>query len=152
MGAKTNDLWDGHRVRLLRHHLGLSQMQLAESISVSSSYLSMVENGIRKPSEHLLRLLCLTYGVSKSWLEKGQGEMLLAFAKPAKPENREEQTHYNRERLKEVIHLICNATSKAEKPLLSEGQIDLILDFYEKSEKANLGAASNYQNFFGEMF
>ncbi len=151
MCGMVNHSWEGLRLRRLRYALGLSQSQLAKSLSVSGSYLSMLENGNRKPSAHLLTLLCLIYGVSRQWLESGQGEVWLDFAavdplkRPAKA-----QIHYDRNSLKEVIYFVSRANAQAEKPLLSAGQIELILDLYERTKMAKPAQEKKWQNFLSE--
>lgn len=134
--STTGVCWDGNRLRLFRQAKNLSQARLAESLSVSSSYLSMLENGVRKPSEHLLRLLCLTHGLSQRWLDSGEGQMFLAFPNPVPVAGKAKGSRplpYNRMLLKAVISQVVRMSSAAGGASISEGQAELILDLYEKA-------------------
>ena len=47
----------GATIRLLRESHGLSAVELANSIEVDKSYISLIESGTRKPSVELLNKL-----------------------------------------------------------------------------------------------
>jgi DNA-binding XRE family transcriptional regulator len=50
-------LWNGEMVKALRHHLGLSQMELAEELGVRQQTISEWENGIYEPKRSSSKLL-----------------------------------------------------------------------------------------------
>ena len=116
----------GHRLRMIRQHLKLSQKDLGEKLSISGCYLSMLESGLRQPSEHLLRLLCLTQGVSRQWLKCGRGQMFCGEI--SSPEGDHSRLSYDRERLKYAIHLVMQASGGT----WTEERSELILDCYEQ--------------------
>lgn len=53
----------GVKLRSLRQRSRLGLKSVAPMVDVSYSHLSKVENGIKPPSEHLLKKLCIVYGV-----------------------------------------------------------------------------------------
>jgi transcriptional regulator with XRE-family HTH domain len=62
------------RLRKLRKHLGLTQLEFSEKIGLSRSHLSGLESGKEKPSDSLIRLICLEFSVNEQWLRHGEGE------------------------------------------------------------------------------
>lgn len=66
------------RIRLARRHAGLSQMQLAEAVSVQRSAVSHWEsNQPKNPSVTHLRAIAKVTGVQFEWLATGRGGMAL---------------------------------------------------------------------------
>jgi transcriptional regulator with XRE-family HTH domain len=63
------------RIRQLRSILKLSQVEMADQIHVSHGHIANIENGRREVNERTLSLISLTFGVSKAWLETGEGSM-----------------------------------------------------------------------------
>jgi transcriptional regulator with XRE-family HTH domain len=63
------------RIRQLRRSLGLSQLDFSKAIYVSNGYTAEIENGHRIANDRIIRLICLTFGVSEQWLKTGEGEM-----------------------------------------------------------------------------
>lgn len=57
----------------LRKILGLTQERLAGFLSLNRSFLAQIEAGIRKPSPRTLMVLEKEVGISKKWLETGEG-------------------------------------------------------------------------------
>ncbi len=121
----------GQRLRILRHALHLSQEELGKQLAVSGCYLSMVENGLRQPSEHLLRLLCLTQNVNRQWLERGAGEMLCQAKKGSSLTQRAWQP-YNRSLMKIAINLVAQAVNEMEQPFSVDEHSELVLNCYER--------------------
>ena len=116
----------GQRLRAIRQQLKLSQKGLGQKLAISGCYLSMLENGLRQPSEPLLRLLCLTQGVNRQWLERGRGSMFCTEVESTDcylPE-----LPYDRQMMKYAIHLVMQVAGEC----LSEDRSDLILDCYEQ--------------------
>jgi len=63
------------RIKQVRQTLGLTQGKFAESIAISTSYLSGMEIGDNKVSERIIRLINIEFGVDEHWLRTGEGEM-----------------------------------------------------------------------------
>jgi len=63
------------RLRQLRQALGMSQTDFSKAIRVSIGYTGEIENGHRIANDRIIRLICLTFGASESWLKTGEGEM-----------------------------------------------------------------------------
>ncbi len=130
----------GHRLRLLRQELRLSQKELGKKLSVSGCFLSMVENGVRQPSEHLVRLLCLTQSVNRRWLEHGRGEM---FTQPVGNKPTAEEQFYDRRLMRLAFDLVAQAFAEGEGDFSVPEHAELVLNCYEKlvARKGN-GSAS----------
>ncbi len=54
----------GERVRNLRHHRGLTQEELAESLDLSVAYVSLIERGGRNPPYTTVVAIARALGVS----------------------------------------------------------------------------------------
>ena len=65
----------GSRIRLLRKEENLTQAEFSRRLFISQSYLSGLENGNEKPTDKLIRLISLEFGVDEKWLLSGDGEM-----------------------------------------------------------------------------
>ena len=63
------------RIRVLRKSEHLTQKEFAKRLLISQSYLSGLENGNEIPTNKSLKLICLEFGVSESWLLNDNGEM-----------------------------------------------------------------------------
>ena len=63
------------RIRDIRKHFNLTQTQFAEELGVTRNVISMYELGHVVPPRLFLDHLCTKYGVNKTWLETGDGEM-----------------------------------------------------------------------------
>ena len=63
------------RIKQIRKAVGLTQGEFAERIGLSRNYIAMIEIGQRKPSERTIADICRVFGVSKLWLDTGEGEM-----------------------------------------------------------------------------
>jgi hypothetical protein len=50
-------------------------MAFSKAIYVSSGHTAEIENGHRIANNRIIRLICLTFGVSEIWLKTGEGEM-----------------------------------------------------------------------------
>ena len=64
------------RIKEVRKHFTLSQSAFGERIGVKDNTVAAYENGVRNPSESVVMTICREFGVNRSWLESGQGEML----------------------------------------------------------------------------
>ena len=63
------------RIFLIRNEEDLTQQAFADRILVSRSFVSRMESGKEKPSESLLKLIALEFGINEEWLLFGNGEM-----------------------------------------------------------------------------
>ncbi|MBQ5843841.1 MAG: helix-turn-helix transcriptional regulator [Alistipes sp.] len=68
----------GHRLKLIRKALGMTQEQLAQRLGVGKTALSMVETGKANLSNRNKNVLVQEFNVSPTWLETGEGEMFNA--------------------------------------------------------------------------
>ena len=65
----------GNRIKELRKSEDLTQKEFAKRLLVSQSYLSGLENGNELPTNKLIKLICLEFGVNENWLSDNVGEM-----------------------------------------------------------------------------
>ena len=65
----------GERIAKVRQHFGLSQAQFAQKINRSPGFISNVETGRSEISESTVHSVCTAFGINKSWLIEGTGEM-----------------------------------------------------------------------------
>lgn len=63
------------RVKDVRITLKCSQKDFADSIGISRTHLSGIENGKDNPSMPLIKLICLKYGINEDWLVNEEGTM-----------------------------------------------------------------------------
>lgn len=63
------------RIKALRKSECLTQKEFAKRLLVSQSYLSGLENGNEIPTNRLIKLICLEFGISENWLIDGLGDM-----------------------------------------------------------------------------
>ncbi len=71
----------GHRVKVLRNSLGLTQCAFGEKIEVAQTYLSQIEKGDRDVTDKIFKLICLQSwngkNVNEEWLRSGTGDMFV---------------------------------------------------------------------------
>jgi transcriptional regulator with XRE-family HTH domain len=63
------------RIREARKALNMSQKDFAAAICVSNTYLADIENESRKANDRIVKLCSMVFGISETWLEKGNGDM-----------------------------------------------------------------------------
>ena len=68
----------------LRKELGLSRRAFGEPLAASDSVIKNLDNNLTEPKAPFIELVCKTYGVSRTWLETGEGEMF-------EPQTRDEE-------------------------------------------------------------
>lgn len=56
------------RIRMLRHHLGLTQAEFGEKLGVGNEIISRLETTSRTISADSLYKICETFNVSADWL------------------------------------------------------------------------------------
>ena|SRR5699024_2239032 len=61
----------------LRKTLKLNQRNLGDSLGLSNSGVSNIENGIRNVTDQHIRLLQSNFNVNEDWLRHGNGDMFL---------------------------------------------------------------------------
>ena len=66
----------GERLRQIRKHYHITQVQLGDLIGLSGSGVASAEIGRSKLTEAALKLICATYHINYLWLTEGQGDML----------------------------------------------------------------------------
>ena len=68
MSQKTDKLLIGPRLRRFRQTLGLTQARMAEDLSISTSYLNLMERNQRALSAKVLLKMAEVYAVSYTHL------------------------------------------------------------------------------------
>lgn len=63
------------RIDFLVKELGFTKTKFAESLHVSSQFVSSLCSGTKQPSDRTIADICREYGVSETWLRTGEGEM-----------------------------------------------------------------------------
>lgn len=63
------------RIKEIRKSLDLTQEEFASKLSITRGALSRIESGERNPSSQTIKLICSEFGISRQWLEFGEGEM-----------------------------------------------------------------------------
>jgi transcriptional regulator with XRE-family HTH domain len=65
------------RFKKLRQNIGLNQIELANKLGYTNSFISELENGKGKPSYEFLIKLQTLFKVNLGWLLQGNGDMFL---------------------------------------------------------------------------
>lgn len=65
------------QIKALRNHLKLSQAEFGAKLNSTRATVQAWEYGLNKPSAAMQTLMCQCYGVNRTWLETGEGEMLV---------------------------------------------------------------------------
>lgn len=63
------------RIREVQRSAGLNQTEISEKLGISVSAYNKIVRGINNPSEQTVRAICSEFGISRRWLETGEGEM-----------------------------------------------------------------------------
>lgn len=63
------------RVKQVRQYAGLNQTEFGSRLGVAAASISKIEKGINNPSDQTIKLICSEFGISRHWLETGEGEM-----------------------------------------------------------------------------
>lgn len=64
-----------NRIDLLIKDLGITKTRFADSLHVSSQFISSLCSGAKQPSERTISDICREFNVSLDWLQSGNGEM-----------------------------------------------------------------------------
>ena len=71
------------RIKELRKHLGLTQAEFGDKISMRQTGVAWLESGERKITDRVITTICAVFGVDEIWLRTGEGEM---FQTPTRDE------------------------------------------------------------------
>ena len=101
------------RVRFLRQNRNLTQEEFAKKIGLKRSALSLIEIGKNPLTEQNIKLICLTFNVSRDWLESGEGEIFVSET----PEDREFLELYRQlsSEMKDIVFEHVKTLAEAEK-------------------------------------
>lgn len=64
------------RIKAIIQMAGITQAALADRVGIQQSAVSMWLSGKREPTEATKKLICSEFGISRRWLETGDGEMI----------------------------------------------------------------------------
>ncbi len=67
----------GERVKIVRKSNKLNQADFAKRLGISQTHVSKIEKNVENPSETLLKLISLEFGISEEWLKNNTGEMIV---------------------------------------------------------------------------
>lgn len=120
----------GIRIKKVREILNMSQAKLASLLGLTQSFLSNLETSYRKPDEQTLRLLEKELGISKKWLENGEG---LIFSDSEKALNvLKNKDRYSIEEIFYVLSQIQNIYSLFESFLVKKEFAIQIIEILQK--------------------
>lgn len=60
------------RIKELRTHLQMSQVEFAKNLGVTNAHISKIEKGGTVPSDALIKLISKEYQVNENWLKTGE--------------------------------------------------------------------------------
>lgn len=69
------------RIRELRKYHKLTQAEFGEKIGVKQVTIAGYENGIREPSDAIIKAIEREFPVNPQWLEDGVGEMIIEMSR-----------------------------------------------------------------------
>jgi transcriptional regulator with XRE-family HTH domain len=96
----------GQRIINLRKYLKASQIEFANTLGVSHSFISSIESGKNKPGYTFFKNLYLQYHVNPEYLFEGRGDMILKSKKENAPEKKD-YGEFN-DRIHEMLYYIEN--------------------------------------------
>lgn len=64
----------GDRLYNIRKSIGLTQGEIANKLHISQSYIALLENNKKEPSDIIIAMICKEFSVSEVWLRTGEGE------------------------------------------------------------------------------
>ena len=70
----------GERINEVIKQKRIRKYKFAEMLKVDDSYVSRIISGKRSPSTRLMDDICEKFGVSRHWLETGEGNMYVESA------------------------------------------------------------------------
>jgi transcriptional regulator with XRE-family HTH domain len=66
------------RIKQVRAAYNLTQREFSRRLALSDGYIGMIEANVTPPNARLIKLIVSEFGVSKTWLQTGEGEMFAA--------------------------------------------------------------------------
>lgn len=69
------------RIKQVRKEAGVTQVEFGEIIGVKGNTMTNYENGMRTPSDAVIKAICREYKVNENWLRTGEGEMYIDFSR-----------------------------------------------------------------------
>ena len=66
-----------NRIKYIRKHLGITQMEFAKKINRTCGFISDLETGKCNASPTTLRAICSVFGINEKWLVSGVGNMFV---------------------------------------------------------------------------
>ena len=73
----------GERIKMVRESRHLTKTKFGDTIHISISAVTKIENGQNNPSDQTISLICSCFGINKSWLLTGVGEMECPYDRDA---------------------------------------------------------------------
>lgn len=64
------------RIRQIRKANNMTMQEFADQLGINQSSVSYIESGRNNPSGQTIVLICEKFGINRTWLETGEGEML----------------------------------------------------------------------------
>lgn len=128
-----------NRICQIRDTLNLSRDEFAKRVNVSRSYVWMIENGERVPSDRTISDICREYNVNEKWLRSGEGEMFkelsddaemsFLFSRILNPDDNNEIAQLKRALIREIL-----TTDEAAWPYILEFLKNLAKSVEKKEE------------------
>lgn len=63
-----------NRIKQVRKERDLTQVEFGEKIGVKGNTITNYENGLRNPTDAVIRSICREFSINESWLRTGEGE------------------------------------------------------------------------------
>nr|NJM04893.1 helix-turn-helix transcriptional regulator [Desulfobacula sp.] len=63
------------RIKKIRITLGFSQLVFSKALGISRGHVSNLETGTVIPSDQLIKLICMKFGIEENWLRNGSGNI-----------------------------------------------------------------------------
>ena len=64
------------RIRAIIEYAGITQVAFAKKLELQQSTISMWLSGKNTPTDATKQLICKTFGISRTWLETDEGDMM----------------------------------------------------------------------------
>jgi transcriptional regulator with XRE-family HTH domain len=126
----------GDRIKQTRNELGLSQKDFGGKINVSDGHMSAIEKGKDPPSERIIKLICIEFGINEEWLRTGVGEKF----KPVVIDNKwmdDSKTLQNKPYLKKFLEILQalgpSGAGPADIPFLDEPELIKMFNYLQYS-------------------
>jgi transcriptional regulator with XRE-family HTH domain len=126
----------GQRLKDIRLKVGATQMVFASKLGTTQSFLSSAEKDKWPPTEAMLDLLALNYGVNKQWVLTGDGEIFLeGYISKVEPETISNVVINNYELLEMIIMHVENYLASKGKVATPAAKAKFIIYFYKHFTK-----------------